>query len=119
MHTQRLEPQGSKTFVLASSLTVKMKANAADMPYVFDKRVAIWQFTLVYGQLSTFLPNAHQYLAASRLPYSEQRGALQVRSAKLIGPLLSTQSADGDYFKLDVRNIGTASYGASDSRWSM
>lgn len=82
VHTQRLEPQGTKTFVLASSLTVKMKANAADMPYVFDKRVANWQFTLVYGQLSTFLPNAHQYLAASRLPYSEQRGALQVPSAK-------------------------------------
>jgi factor associated with neutral sphingomyelinase activation len=81
--TQRLEPEGKKKFAMASLLVVKMKANAADTPYVFEKRGATWRFTLVYAQLSSFLPNAHQYLAASRLPYAERGSTLQVT----LGPL--------------------------------
>eukprot|EP00884_Botryococcus_braunii_P015365 jgi/Botrbrau1/2511/Bobra.0079s0003.1 len=57
-----------------------MKANAADIPYLFERRSATWHLTLVYGQLSMFLPMAHQYLASSRLAYSERHAALQALS---------------------------------------
>lgn len=78
---QRMEPEGKQSFGMASQLVVKMRANMADAPYVFEKGVITnWHFHLTYAQLSAFMPIAHQYLAASRLPYSERDEALQVLS---------------------------------------
>ena len=34
---QRLEAEGRRGFVLASSQLVKMRANMADAPYIFEK----------------------------------------------------------------------------------
>ena len=77
--TQNLEPEGRRSFTLLTSLVVKMKANMAEAPYVFERgRATIWRFSLVYAQMSQFLPVVHQYLAASRLPVAEREDALQV-----------------------------------------
>jgi len=79
---QHMEPEGKQSFAMATSLVVKMRANMADAPYTFEKgAVTNWRFSLVYAQLSAFMPLAHQYLAASRLLYSEREEALQVRTA--------------------------------------
>lgn len=78
---QHMEPEGKQSFAMATSLMVKVRANMADAPYIFEKgAVTNWRFSLAYAQLSAFMPLAHQYLAASRLPYSEREEALQVRS---------------------------------------
>ena len=62
-----------------------MKANAADVPYGFDRRSATtWGFTLAYAPLDRLLPLAHEQLAASRLPYSERIAALQVPASMLL-----------------------------------
>ena len=80
-HVQHMEPEGRQSFTMATSLVVKMRANMTDAPYVFEKgTVRNWRFSLVYAQLSAFMPLAHQYLAASRLPYAEREEALQVRT---------------------------------------
>jgi factor associated with neutral sphingomyelinase activation len=74
-----MEPQGKQAFAMATQLVVKMRANMMDAPYIFEKgSISNWLFTLSYAQLSAFMPTAHQYLAASRLPYSERDEALQV-----------------------------------------
>ncbi len=79
-HVQHMEPEGKQSFAMATSLVVKMRANMADAPYIFQKgAITDWRFSLVYAQLSGFMPLAHQYLAASRLPYAEREEALQVR----------------------------------------
>ena len=76
---QHMEPEGKQSFAMATSLVVKMRTNMADAPYTFEKgAVTNWRFSLAYAQLSAFMPLAHQYLAASRLPYSEREEALQV-----------------------------------------
>ena len=85
-HVQHMEPEGKQSFAMATSLVVKMRANMADAPYTFEKgAVTNWRFSLAYAQLSAFMPLAHQYLAASRLPYAEREEALQ---AILRHPLL-------------------------------
>ena len=77
--TQNLEPEGRRSFTLLTTLVVKMKANMADAPYVFERgRATTWSFSLVYAQMSQFLPVVHQYLAASRLPVADREDALQV-----------------------------------------
>ena len=74
-----MEPEARQAFTLACSQVVKMKANMADAPYVFEKGgLTTWRFSLTYAQLSAFMPLAHPYLAASRLPYAERDEALQV-----------------------------------------
>lgn len=74
-----MEPEGKQSFGMATQLVVKMRANMADAPYVFEKgAITSWHFHLVYAQLSAFMPVAHHYLAASRLPYAERDEALQV-----------------------------------------
>ncbi len=74
-----MEPEGKQSFGMATQLVVKMRANMADAPYVFEKgAITSWHFHLAYAQLSGFMPVAHHYLAASRLPYSERDEALQV-----------------------------------------
>ena len=76
---QHMEPEGKQSFAMTTSLVVKMRANMADAPYTFEKgAVTSWRFSLAYAQLSAFMPLAHQYLAASRLPYAEREEALQV-----------------------------------------
>ena len=78
-YVQHMEPKGKQTFAMATSLVVKMLANMTDAPYAFEKgAITNWRFSLVYAQLSAFMPLAHQYLAASRLPYAEREEALQV-----------------------------------------
>jgi hypothetical protein len=63
-----------------------MKANMADAPYAFEKgALTAWRFALAYAPLSGFMPLAHQYLAASRLPHAERDEALQARPCR---PLL-------------------------------
>lgn len=74
-----MEPEGAHSFAMASQLVVKMRANTVDAPYIFEKSsISNWRFSLSYAQLSAFMPVAHQYLAASRLPYSERDDALRV-----------------------------------------
>ncbi len=74
-----MEPEGKQSFGMATQLVVKMRANMADAPYVFEKgAITSWHFHLAYAQLSAFMPVAHHYLAASRLPYAERDEALQV-----------------------------------------
>ena len=74
-----MEPEGKQSFAMATSLVVKMRANMADAPYTFQKgALTNWRFSLAYAQLSAFMPLAHQYLAASRLPYAEREEALHV-----------------------------------------
>lgn len=76
---QHMEPEGKQSFAMTTSLVVKMRANMADAPYTFEKgAVTSWRFSLAYAQLSAFMPLAHQYLAASRLPYAEREEALHV-----------------------------------------
>ena len=78
-HAQQLEAESSSAFNFVSALFVKMKANMADAPYTFEKAApSTWQFSLSYASLDTFLPQAHQCLAASRLPYGERDLALRV-----------------------------------------
>ncbi|CAK0760340.1 hypothetical protein CVIRNUC_002763 [Coccomyxa viridis] len=82
---QHMEPEGKQSFAMTTSLVVKMRANMADAPYTFEKgAVTNWRFSLAYAQLSAFMPLAHQYLAASRLPYAEREEALQVLAQQLI-----------------------------------
>ena len=58
---------------------VKMKANMADAPYLFEKgKATTWKFTLSYAQMADFLPVVHQYLAASRMDPADRDTALQV-----------------------------------------
>ena len=79
-HAQQLDAESTSTFTFVSSLVVKMKANMADAPYTFEKAApSAWQFSLSYASLDTFLPQAHQCLAASRLPCAERDLALTVR----------------------------------------
>lgn len=79
-HAQQLEAESTSAILLVSSLVVKMKANMADAPYTFEKAApSTWHFALSYASLDTFLPQAHQCLAASRLPYGERDLALRVR----------------------------------------
>ena len=75
---QHMEPEGKQSFAMSTSLVVKMRANMADAPYAFEKgAVTSWRFSLAYAQLSAFMPLAHQYLAASRLPYAEREEAFR------------------------------------------
>lgn len=74
---------------------VKMKANMADAPYLFEKgKATIWKFALSYGQMADFLPVVHQYLAASRMPPADRDAALQV---------LRSSSASEDQCNLRVK----------------
>lgn len=77
--TQNLEPTSERGFRLVTSALVKMKANMADAPYLFEKgKPTTWIFTLSYAQMADFLPIVHQYLASSRMPPAERDTALQV-----------------------------------------
>ena len=78
--TQDLEPQGRQTFSMTTALVIKMKANMADVPYVFEKgsKLTAWKFTLTYALMTDFLPLVHQYFAASRMPSAERDETLQV-----------------------------------------
>lgn len=79
MHIQQLEPNGNKKFSLESSQVIKMKANMADAPYIFEKTaVTTWAFTLAYAPMDQFLPLALEQLAISRLAYRHRDEALQV-----------------------------------------
>lgn len=81
-HAQQLEAQSPASFLLVSTLVVKMKVNTIDAPYVFEKGTpAAWRFSLSYAKVDAFLPLAHQCLAACRLPYVERDAALAVRVA--------------------------------------
>ena len=78
-HAQQLEAQSTASFLLVSTLVVKMKVNTIDAPYVFEKGTpAAWRFALSYARVDTFLPLAHQCLSACRLPYVERDAALAV-----------------------------------------
>ena len=83
----RLEAEGKRAFVLATALVMKMKANMADAPYVVEKQAAsTWHFELAYASIDSFLPIAHQCLAACKLPYAERELALAVSAASALAP---------------------------------
>lgn len=71
---------------MTTTLVIKMKANMADVPYVFEKRPkpTAWRFTLTYAQMPDFLPLVHQYFAASRMPSAERDESLQVGLARVL-----------------------------------
>ena len=76
---QNLEPTSKRGFLLMTTALVKMKANMADAPYLFEKgKATTWKFTLSYAQMADFLPIVHQYLAASRMAAADRETALQV-----------------------------------------
>lgn len=81
LSVQQLEGVSKSSLSLATSQVVKMKANTADAPYVVQKgSLTHWQFTLTYASVDQFLVMAHEQLAASRLPYTDRKEALQVPS---------------------------------------
>lgn len=79
---QGLETGAGRSFTAAAHRVVRMRPNAADVPYAVDRdAVSIWTFELDYAGLEEFMPLAQQMLLASRLPPAEQEEMLEVRGA--------------------------------------
>lgn len=75
---QTLEPTNKNSFSLITTALIKMKADMADAPYIFEKgKPTTWYFSLSFAQMAEFLPIVHQYLAASRMPPADREEALQ------------------------------------------
>lgn len=62
------------TIVVTAQRLVKMKANATDTPYVFERGDAssTWSFKLLYASLEDVVPLAQQMMVASRLPHPDK-----------------------------------------------
>ena len=120
-----LEGSGDRRLVLTASRVVKMRANAADAPYVVAKAVASgpgpgpgqqpaggqhpagdsgaaplfhWEFELAYARL------AQQMMVASRLPPGEAGDFLQVGGALWVGT--GTSGAGRRCAQSDPRTAG-------------
>ena len=92
---QQLEGVSKSALSLATTQVIKMKANAADAPYIVQKgSLTTWQFTLAYTTVDQFLILAHQQLAASRLPYADRKEALQVMFPKYMQCIVQILVAD-------------------------
>jgi hypothetical protein len=79
-HVQALEGRHGATVAVVAQRLVKMKANAADAPYAFERGApSAWEFELAYGRMDDFMPLAQQMLVASRLGRVEQEAFLGVR----------------------------------------
>ncbi|KAG6550710.1 hypothetical protein Mapa_007807 [Marchantia paleacea] len=63
-------------FAMETSMSVEMKENGLDAPYVFQKRISIWWFSLEY---STVQPSL---LSINALPYAERNMVLQNAAAQ-------------------------------------
>lgn len=58
---------------------VKMRANLAEVPYVFERSTGTaWSFTLLYSPLTALLPMAQELAAAARKPQRERNAILEV-----------------------------------------
>jgi WD40 repeat protein len=62
------------TIVVTAQRLVKMKANATDAPYVFERGgpSSTWSFKLPYASLEDVIPLAQQMMVASRLPHPDK-----------------------------------------------
>ena len=77
-YLEQLEGIGRSDLAVVALRWYKMKGNAADEPYVYEKgRSSGWTFSLTYAALADFMPLAQRMLVASRLPPSEQETMLQ------------------------------------------
>ena len=76
-YLEQLEGVGKQEVGAVAERWYKMKANAADEPYVFEKnRTSTWKFKLTYAALADFMPLAQRILLASRLPSTDQESFL-------------------------------------------
>ena len=82
MGVQGMEGHSERTFELTAQRWTRMKANAADVPFAFEKgesgTATVWRFHLQHSTLADFMPLAQQMLVASRLPDAEQEEFLAV-----------------------------------------
>ena len=63
-----LEGKSHSSLLISTHHLVKMKANAADTPYIFERNApSDWAFILPYTPLHDFMPLAQQMLIASRM----------------------------------------------------
>ena len=76
-YLEQLEGSGRQDVITIAQRLSKMKANAADEPYIFEKGLSFeWRFKLTYAALGDFMPLAQRMLIASRLPPSDQETLL-------------------------------------------
>lgn len=60
---------------------VKMRANMADVPYVFERASgSVWHFSLAYSTLASLLPLAQELLALAKQPARQRAPVLEVSS---------------------------------------
>jgi hypothetical protein len=89
-----LEGSGDRRLLVSATRVIKMRANAADAPYIVERagrgaaqhpEPLLWEFELSYARLEAVMPRAQQMLLASRLPPAEQEEFLQVgENGKLV-----------------------------------
>ncbi|KAL4553379.1 hypothetical protein Ndes2526B_g03242 [Nannochloris sp. 'desiccata'] len=85
---EQLEGLGKQQLAAVALRWYKMKANAADEPYIFEKgRSSSWNFKLIYAALADFMPLAQRMLVASRLPLTDQEALLDDVLAEVEGSL--------------------------------
>jgi len=62
------------TIVVTAQKLIKMKANATDTPYMFERGgpSSTWSFKLPYACLEDVVPLAQQMMVASRLPHPDK-----------------------------------------------
>ncbi|BBN03886.1 factor associated with neutral sphingomyelinase activation [Marchantia polymorpha subsp. ruderalis] len=69
-------------FAMETSMSVEMKENGLDAPYIFQKRVSIWWFTLEYSTVQPLLQQVQSLLSINALPYAERNMVLQNAAAQ-------------------------------------
>lgn len=85
-YLEQLEGIGKQELAAVALRWYKMKANAADEPYIFEKgRSSSWNFRLTYAALSDCMPLAQRMLVASRLSKTDQEALLDEVLAEVEG----------------------------------
>jgi len=119
-YLEQLEGVGKCGVSVEARSWSKMKASAADEPYVFEKGLlATWRFDLTYAALADFMNLTQQMLVSSRLSRMEQEsfleefvtvleGSLQFDPGHLRSPSTETVTLELPAFLLSplVRNSG-------------
>lgn len=85
-YVEGMEGSGERRLLVAATRVIKMRANAADAPYVVERAgpgeahpaALHWEFELSYTRLEGVVPLAQRMMVASRLPAAEQEEFLQV-----------------------------------------
>lgn len=87
-YLEQLEGSGKQEVIAIAQRLSKMKANAADEPYIFEKGLSSeWKFKLTYAALGDFMPLVQRMLVASRLPQADQETLLEEVLSEVEGAL--------------------------------